>query len=185
MGGIFPSAMASAQIGFEVASVKPSAPPGAGRGGPGTPDPDHFACENFDLASLVMLAYEIPSYRLSAPSWMRDAKFDIVANVPQGTTKQQFLEQRFDLRTHWEMKEMRVYALVIERGSRLKESASASPGSTAKCAEASVASSCRRFVCVCCACCSVPAPVCSRCCARSFSARAKSTAACACRLRRR
>jgi uncharacterized protein (TIGR03435 family) len=122
------AAIARAQIGFEVASVKPSAPPGAGRGGPGAPDPDHFVCENFDLASLLMLAYEIPSYRLSAPSWMRNAKFDIVANVPQGTTKQQFLEQRFDLRTHWEMKEMRVYALVIAKGgSRLKESAAASP----------------------------------------------------------
>src|SRR3984957_2601154 len=82
-----------------------------------------------------MLAYEIPSYRLSAPSWMREAKFDIAANVPMGTTRQQFrlmqqnlLEERFDLRTHWETKEMRVYALVIAKGgSRLKESTAASP----------------------------------------------------------
>ena len=130
------------QIRFEVASVKPSPPPAAGRstnyhmnGGPGTPDPNRFACENFDLASLITLAYDIPSYRLSAPSWMRDAKFDIVANVPSGSTKEQFrlmlenlLAERFQVKTHWDTKEMQVYALVVAKsGSKLKESAAAAP----------------------------------------------------------
>jgi uncharacterized protein (TIGR03435 family) len=104
-------------------------------GGPGTPDPGRFACENFDLASLIMLAYDLPSYRLSAPSWMRDAKFDIVANVPSGSTKEQFrlmqqnqLAERFQLKTHWETKEMQVYVLATaKRGPKLKESAAASP----------------------------------------------------------
>jgi uncharacterized protein (TIGR03435 family) len=104
-------------------------------GGPGTPDPNRFACENFDLASLITLAYDIPSYRLSAPSWMRDAKFDLVANVPSGSTKEQFrlmqqnlLAERFQLKTHWDTKEMQVYALVIAKGgSKLKESTTAAP----------------------------------------------------------
>jgi uncharacterized protein (TIGR03435 family) len=131
------AAIARAQQ-FEVASVKLSAGWNGNyqmHGGPGTPDPDRFACENFDLASLIMLAYEIPSYRLSAPSWTRDAKFDIVANVPKGSTKEQFrlmqqslLQERFELRTHWETKEMPVYALVIAKGgSKLVESAAATP----------------------------------------------------------
>src|SRR5579862_5034964 len=130
------------QIRFEVASVKPSPPPAAGRstnyhmnGGPGTPDPNRFACENFDLASLITLAYDIPSYRLSAPSWIRDAKFNIVANVPSGSTKEQFrlmlenlLAERFQVKTHWDTKEMQVYALVVAKsGSKLKESAAAAP----------------------------------------------------------
>jgi len=136
------SATPNPQISFEVASVKPSAPPAAGRnsnyhmtGGPGTPDPDRFACENFDLASLIMLAYDLPSDRLSAPSWMRDAKFDLVANVPSGSSKEQFrlmqqnlLAERFRLKTHWETKEMQVYALSIaKRGAKLKESATTAP----------------------------------------------------------
>jgi len=130
------------QVSFEVASVKPSAPPAAGRsgnynmsGGPGTPDPSRFACENFDLASLIMLAYDIPSYRLSGPAWMRDTKFDIVANVPSGSTKEQFrlmqqnlIAERFQLKTHWETKDMQVYALLIaKRGSKLMESAATDP----------------------------------------------------------
>jgi uncharacterized protein (TIGR03435 family) len=136
------SAAVDTQVSFEVASVKPSAPPAAGRngnyhmsGGPGTPDPHRFSCENFDLASLIMLAYDIPSYRLSAPSWMRDAKFDIVANVPGGSTKEQFrlmqqnlLAERFQLKTHWETKEMQVYSLVIAKsGAKLAESVATGP----------------------------------------------------------
>ncbi len=137
---IMSAGMALGQIGFEVASVKPSPPPAAGRstnyklyGGPGTPEPERFVCENFKLAPLVMLAYDIPSYRLSAPDWMQDAKFDIVANVPRVATKEQFrmmlqdlLKERFQLKTHWETKEMQVYALVVSRsGSKLIENATA------------------------------------------------------------
>jgi uncharacterized protein (TIGR03435 family) len=137
-----PPESAGPQVSFEVASVKPSAPPAAGRsgnynmsGGPGTSDPGRFACENFDLASLIMLAYDIPSYRLSGPAWMRDTKFDIVANVPSGTDKEQFrlmqqnlLTERFQLKIHWETKEMQVYALVIAKGgSKLKENATGTP----------------------------------------------------------
>jgi uncharacterized protein (TIGR03435 family) len=132
----------SSQVSFEVASVKPSPPPAAGRsgnynirGGPGTPDPEHFLCENFDLASLIMLAYDIPSYRLSAPAWMQDTKFDIVANVPGGATKEQFrlmqqnlLKERFQLKVHWETREVQAYALVVARsGSKLIENGAAAP----------------------------------------------------------
>lgn len=137
-----PSTSTDTQVQFEVASVKPSPPPVGGRsanysmrGGPGTPDPERFACENFDLASLIMLAYEIPSDRLSAPAWIHDAKFDIAAKVPPGTTKQQFklmqqnlLAERFQLKTHWQTREMPVYTLVIATdGSKLNESTAAAP----------------------------------------------------------
>jgi uncharacterized protein (TIGR03435 family) len=130
------------QLTFEVASVKPSRPPGAGRssgyamrGGPGTPDPARFICENFDLASLIMFAYDIPRYKLSAPAWTHEAKFDVVANVPIGATKEQFhlmlqnlLTERFQLKIHMDTKEVPVYALLVARSRpKLKERSEATP----------------------------------------------------------
>jgi uncharacterized protein (TIGR03435 family) len=139
---LYASAAVWAQLTFEVASVKPSTPPGAGRssgyvmrGGPGTTDPVRFTCENFDLASLIMLAYDIPPYKLSAPAWMHEAKFDIVANVPISATKEQFnlmlqnlLTERFQLKIRQDTKVVPVYALfVAKNGPKLKENMGATP----------------------------------------------------------
>jgi hypothetical protein len=47
---------------FEVASIRPAPPVGAGpvtagcRGGPGTQDPGLFACQNISLSNLVTIA---------------------------------------------------------------------------------------------------------------------------------
>jgi len=136
------SAGAHAQLSFEVASVKPSVPAGVGRssgyamgGGPGTLDPVRFTCENFDLASLIMLAYDIRPYELSTPAWMHEAKFDIVANVPNSATKEQFrlmlqslLTERFQLKTRRNTKTMPVYALLIAKnGPKLRENRTDAP----------------------------------------------------------
>jgi hypothetical protein len=130
------------QLTFEVASVKPSAPTEAGRssgyamrGGPGTTDPVRFSCENFDLASLVMMAYDIPPYKLSAPAWSHEAKFDVVANVPIGATKEQFhvmlqnlLTERFQLKVHMDTKVVPIYVLLVAKsGPKLKENTGATP----------------------------------------------------------
>ena len=105
---------ADAPPAFEVASVKPSPLPPPGqyprplvRGGPDSSDPGMATFENFDLASLVTMAYDIPRYRLSAPDWLPTSKFEITAKIPPGTTRPQYrlmlqnlLAERFKLALH-------------------------------------------------------------------------------------
>jgi uncharacterized protein (TIGR03435 family) len=114
---------------FEVTSVKASPPPPNGlwnynlSGGPGTKDPTRFTCQNFDLASLIQMVYDVPYYLLLTPAWTRDQRFDIVAKIPEGATKEQFLlmqqnllAERFKLVVHREKKEMPLYELVVAKG---------------------------------------------------------------------
>jgi len=89
--------------------------------------------ENFDIRSLITKAYDLPFYRLIAPEWLFDIRFDINANIPAGTTKEQFLAMqqnllatRLGLVVHREKKEMPVYELIVAKGgSKLKEAAPA------------------------------------------------------------
>ena len=129
---------------FEVASVKPSAPPdGRGRavratGVPGSPygkDPGRFTAENFSLPNLITLAYDIPFYRLSGADDLNMVMFNIQAKMPEDTTKEQFqlmlqnlLAERFRLKVHWVDRQMDLYDLVVAKGgARLKEGAPDQP----------------------------------------------------------
>jgi uncharacterized protein (TIGR03435 family) len=126
---------------FEVASIKPSAPQQAGRfmmrqrGGPGTPDPTQYSVEGFPLSRVIMQAYGVQSYQISGPSWIDSERYDIVAKVPPGTTKEQFqlmlqslLAERFKLVVHKETKELPTYALVVAKGGpKMKESPKEDP----------------------------------------------------------
>lgn len=82
---------------FEVASIRPSPPPGdtmvvGCSGGPGTSDPALFRCTNMDLANLVRGAFALRSYEFREPDWASDTKFELQASIPAGTTKEQFLQ---------------------------------------------------------------------------------------------
>jgi len=118
---------------FEVASVKPAAPDARGMrctGGPGTTDQGSLTCENYSLSYLVMMAYNLRSFQLSAPNWMDTARFDIIAKIPSGAGRRQFdsmqqklLAGRFNLRVHSEKKDMAVYELTVgKNGPKLTES---------------------------------------------------------------
>jgi uncharacterized protein (TIGR03435 family) len=127
-------ALAFAQTAqFEVASVKPSPADARGircTGGPGTSDPGTLTCENYSLSFLVMMAYDLRSFQLTAPAWMDSARYNVVAKIPPGTGAQQFelmqqrlLAERFGLQTHFEKKDSTVYDLTVAKGgSKLKES---------------------------------------------------------------
>jgi len=126
---------------FEVASIKPYERPEGGfmrvgtTGGPGTPDPGRWSCEGMSLTNLVSMAYDVPFFQLTAPSWMTEARFNIQAKVPEGASKddlkvmvKNLLTERFHLKLHRESKEMAMYELVVAKGGpKLKESAGPPP----------------------------------------------------------
>ena len=120
---------------FEVASIKPAPPPEGSfnvrmAGGPGTPDPGLFTCENFALSNLVTIAYSLNPDQLSGPHWMDDAKFNVFAKVREGTSRQQFnqmlqnlLVDRFHLKVHYEKKEVTQQVLTVAKnGVKFKPS---------------------------------------------------------------
>lgn len=120
---------------FEVASVRSSTEATATpanssiHGGPGTKDPERIEFKNESLTALLMRAYAVLNYQISAPKWTTAARFNIVANVPPGATAEQLpamlrnlLTERFNVAVHRETKEMAVYELTVgKNGSKLEE----------------------------------------------------------------
>jgi uncharacterized protein (TIGR03435 family) len=130
---------AETKLEFEAASVKPSAPP-AGRGairpgpqgGPGSGDPGRLTYSFSTISDLIVDAYSVKRSQISGgPNWLDSERFDIVAKVPEGATKEQvkamlqnLLAERFKLTLHRETKELPMYALVVgSKGPKLKVSA--------------------------------------------------------------
>ncbi len=124
---------------FEVASVKRSGPQSIRneQGGPGTKDPAHYRFQLASLQNLIGIAWNVQSFQISSKSAIDKDRFDVIANVPEGATRDQFrqmmrnlLAERFQLKTHLESKDFPVYELVIAKnGLRLKDSAGASESS--------------------------------------------------------
>ena len=130
---------------FDVASVKPAAPPvpdSRGRimiagpsGGPGSKDPGRIRYPFMNLRSLLTIAYDVKGYQIAGPATLDTERFEITATMPPTTTKEQFqvmlqnlLAERFKLTLHRETKELPVYSLVLAKsGSKLKESAETAP----------------------------------------------------------
>ena len=71
------------------------------------------------------------SFQVTGPNWLETVRFDVIAKVPAGTTKeasrimlQHLLADRFKLVLHRSTKEASIYALVEAKGgSKLKASA--------------------------------------------------------------
>jgi uncharacterized protein (TIGR03435 family) len=127
---------------FDVASVKPTPanPSGAifffaATGGPGTADPTHIRWNSATLKSVLMTAYDVKNYQVSAPGWFDSERYDFAVTVPEGATKaevgvmwQQLLAERFGLVLHHESREFQVDELVVARGGhKLKETEMAGP----------------------------------------------------------
>jgi uncharacterized protein (TIGR03435 family) len=116
---------ADADPSFEVATIKPS-------------DPDHpLEAEGSPLAHRSVLAdtsvrfllafvYDVHDKQIvDAPAWLGTEKFDIVgvAGVPGTpdleqlkTMERKLLVDRFQLKFHWEMREMSAYVLTVRKG---------------------------------------------------------------------
>jgi uncharacterized protein (TIGR03435 family) len=84
-----------------------------------------------DLKTLMTYAYGVKPYQITGPDWMATTRFDILAKMPEGSTKedapkmlQSLLEERFKLTTHRASAEHPVLALVVgKNGPKLKASA--------------------------------------------------------------
>ena len=130
---------------FDVVSVKrspDSIPVGGSGGGPGTSDPTHIRYLRVTIPYLLQLAYASsvdarsgglsgPGYdQISGPAWLESERYDVIANVPQGATKEQVCEMwknlladRFHLALHHTTKEFPGYELVVAKGGpKLRES---------------------------------------------------------------
>lgn len=122
---------------FEAATIRPFAPEPSGTGfpsgvggGPGSANPRRVVYTNLTLENLVMLAYNVKQYQVSAPEWMDSivARFTIEGTVRPGATQQQvnrmlqsLLAERFKLMLHRETKEAAVQELaVVAGGPKLK-----------------------------------------------------------------
>jgi uncharacterized protein (TIGR03435 family) len=85
------------------------------------------------LGELIPIAFKVKAHQVAGPDWMKDQRFDIIAKLPDGATKEQvpemlqsLLAERFQLKTHRENREIPVYALVVAKGGpKLKESTEA------------------------------------------------------------
>lgn len=111
---------------FEAASVKVTS---GGRyaamtGGPGASDPGRVRFVRVSLAALLAAAYGVQLDQVSGPAWTRDPlgsdRYDVVATLAPGTTKEQFramlqrlLAERFELVVHHETRGVPGYALVV------------------------------------------------------------------------
>ncbi len=118
----------SPTLRFEVASVR-LAQPGGGGGirtsgipGPNNKDPGRFTA-HVTLLNLVLIAYDIPIYRLSDPDDRLMPLVEVQAKMPVDTTREQFnvmlqnlLADRLGLKVHWTSKEIEMYALVVAKG---------------------------------------------------------------------
>ncbi|MBZ5610483.1 MAG: TIGR03435 family protein [Acidobacteriia bacterium] len=129
------AAFSQAPPEFEVASIKPSVPPGAERVNVGMRiDGAQVHCTYFALKDYIAMAYGVPDYQVSGPDWMASQRFDITAKLPEGGGRAQIpemmatlLAERFQLKIHRETKDFPVYAIVVGKGElKLKESAAVS-----------------------------------------------------------
>ena len=142
------SGLACAQT-FDVATVKPAAPPtpngrgmimiGRPTGGPGTNDPGRIHYPFTNLKTLLQNAYDVKDFQISGPEWLATERFDIQATMPPETTKEQFrvmlqnlLAERFKMTVHRETKELPMYSMIVAKnGPKLKESPPETPAAPA------------------------------------------------------
>ncbi len=84
-----------------------------------------------ELKGLLMYAYGVKPYQITAPDSISGTRFDIVAKMPEGSSKSDaaamlrtLLEDRFKLVSHRATEELPVLAIVVGKGgAKLKPSA--------------------------------------------------------------
>jgi len=98
------------------------------RGGPGTSDPGQITYAGLPFKTLLTLAYGVKGFQISGPGWLDSERYNILAKVPPGTTKEQaqvmlqrLLTERFQLMVRHENREVPLYILTVGKaGANVK-----------------------------------------------------------------
>ena len=123
---------------FEVATVKPSPPLNLNPAAIAQGQLPHIGMNiqgnrvdigNMTMTQLIVNAFNVKAIQVSGPDWMSTERFDILATMPSGATKEQvpemlqaLLAERFQLKIHHDKRENSIYALVEAKGGhKLKE----------------------------------------------------------------
>jgi uncharacterized protein (TIGR03435 family) len=85
---------------------------------------------SMSIAEMLRAAYKVKSFQVSGPDWMAQERWNIVAKMPAGASRDQvpemlqaLLADRFKLALHHSTTEQAVYALVVTKSGKLPESA--------------------------------------------------------------
>jgi uncharacterized protein (TIGR03435 family) len=110
---------------FDVATMKQVPPQRAGQCSgvvaiPKTDQVDIVRYSNVSLERLIAVAYDIWPGSQRGPSWLNSSCYDIVAKMPRGVAPSELpgllralLAQEVGLRTHWDDRKKRGFALVV------------------------------------------------------------------------
>jgi uncharacterized protein (TIGR03435 family) len=146
---VFSQGPAETKPSFEVAAVKPSAP--GTRMKVATQPGGRFVANDVPLALMIAAAYRVRDYQIiGAKGWIMTDRWSLEAKTAEGTVDppsatppflnvpdimavrlRSLLEDRFELKTHRETREMQVYTLNVGKdGSKLKavDPPAATPG---------------------------------------------------------
>ncbi|MEZ2348778.1 TIGR03435 family protein [Terriglobus sp. RCC_193] len=116
---------------FEVASVRAHDPGDRRNFNNFQAYPDgRFTSDNSSLWMLIHYAFQLQPYQISGgPDWIRSAGYDLNAKPAEAhdfddipLMLQGVLEDCFQLKYHWEMREQPVYNLVVTKPGKLRES---------------------------------------------------------------
>jgi uncharacterized protein (TIGR03435 family) len=135
---LFVTAAAFAQTAptFEVASIKKAEPLSVNMVMSGqmhiglTIDAAMVNFKSMSLTEMLRYAYKVQTFQVSGPEWLNAERFNIIAKMPPGATRDQIpqmvqalLADRFKMVLHRSTTEQAVYALVVMKGGpKLKES---------------------------------------------------------------
>jgi len=113
---------------FEVATVKLN-PSGDARWRLGPPGRGSISIDNLQLKKIIASSFRIQDSMVFGPSWLEDARYDIVGKGPDPTVAnpevwemmRSLLAERFKMKYHIESREQSIWALVVAKGGpRLK-----------------------------------------------------------------
>lgn len=101
------------------------------KGGPGSSDPGRVTFTCINMTNLLSFAYNAEYDSIIGPGWLQEARFDVVATLPPGATKEDLmlmllhlLQDRFKLVAHRETREMPGFALVVAKNGPVLKRAS-------------------------------------------------------------
>jgi len=108
---------------FDVVSVKPVAHNvGVDYNNRLTYSPNGLTARNITLKRLIAEAYRLQLSQVSGPKWIEQNQYDIDARTSEAATREQMtlmlrslLAERFDLKQHSELREMRAYDLIVAK----------------------------------------------------------------------